>query len=511
MDYATGGRRLPENYLTATTPAIGRLLAVRHETDGPDDAAIHAIHRGPSGYIPLAVKEHGREWRELGAVAVGQPFLPGLLAALAEDGYFGLNTSFRTGHRFTTQQRWTPIAGMAPAEERKTVSVRQQVNPVTGLPWQQHDSSTLRWLNVAYADLDCYKRGLSVGEAVGAIVDMQDRGIIPPATMLARSGRGVWAFWFLLDARNPAHGATIIHKQEHRPDTPQRASALAVRLYARIQRAIVSKLAHLGADLGAVDGPRYAPMPGTTKSNGDARVLYWTQATANGVPAYTLRTLAEGLDLELQAREHPIVEAAFAVDSTKNATKAAAGAKGWQQRWRYALQDMEVLIQLRGGTFNAPNVSRNTAALYYALTLTKLGMSAHDVDARVSALGHQSGLSPDEITAALGQARKRGQGKHLSSARVFQDLHVSDVERSYLRDRTPPAATQQAADIHERRIAIMAVVAENGGRVPSVRDMAAQLQALGVPCGNHTTVWRDYRALGYVTAGRAGRPARLPL
>ena len=94
---------------------------------------------------------------------------------------------------------------------------------------------------------------------------------------------------------------------------------------------------------------------------------------------------------------------------------------------------------------------------------------------------------------------------------MLQDLRVSDVERSYLRDRTPPAATQQAADIHERRIAIMAVVAENGGRVPSVRDMAAQLQALGVPCGNHTTVWRDYRALGYVTAGRAGRPARLPL
>jgi hypothetical protein len=457
------------------------------------------------------VKEDGREWRELGAVAVGQPFLPGILAALAEDGYFGLNTSFRTGHRFTTQQRWTPIPGMAPAEELKTKSVRQQANPVTGLPWQHHDNASLRWLTVAYADLDCYKLGLDVGAALGAVVTLQERGELPPATMFARSGRGLWAFWFLLDSRNPAHGATIIHKQEHRPDTPQRASAQAVRLYARIQRAIVSKLAHLGADLGAVDGARYAPMPGTVKSASGNRVLYWPQVTAHGVRAYTLRALAEGLGLELQEREHPVVAAAFAVDSTKDATKAAAGTKGWEKRWQYGLQDLEILLQLRGGTFNAPNVSRNVAALYYALTLTKLGMAAHDVDARVSALGHRSGLSPDEITAALRQARKRGQGKHLSSVRVFQDLHVTDVERSYLRDRTPPAATQQAADIHERRTAIMEVVAENGGRVPSVRLMAEHLQAAGVPCGNHTTVWRDYRALGLQPSGRAGRPPKLPL
>ncbi len=510
MNDATSGR-LTEKYLDAATPAIGRLLAAPHDADGPGDAAIHAIHRGPSGYIPLAVKEDGREWRELGAVAVGQPFLPGLLAALAEDGYFGLNTSFRTGHRFTTQQRWTPIPGMAPAEERKTVSVRQQTNPVTGLPWQQHDGASLRWLNVAYADLDCYKLGLDVGAALGAVVTLQERGEIPPATMFARSGRGLWAFWFLLDSRNPAHGATIIHKQEHRPDTPQRASLQAVRLYARIQRAIVSKLAHLGADLGAVDGPRYAPMPGTVKSTSGNRVLYWTQATAHGLPAYTLRALAEGLGLELQEREHPVVAAAFAGDSTKDATKAAAGKRGWQQRWRYGLHDMEVLLQLRGGTFNAPNVSRNVAALYYALTLTKLGMSAHDVDARVSALGHRSGLSPDEITAALRQARKRGQGKHLSSRRVFQDLRVTDVERTYLRDRTPPAATGNNADVDTRRAAIVDVINDNGGRVPSVRLMAAHLQAAGVPCGNHTTVWRDYRALGLKPSGRAGRPQKLPL
>ena len=510
MDEATG-RSVSANYLSPATLAVDRLLRVAaHDADGPDDAALHAIHRGPSGYIPLAVKENGREWRELGAVAIGQPFLPHILNALAHDGYFGLNTSYRTGHRFTTQNRWTPIPGMSPGEEQKSVSVRQPTNPVTGLPWQKHETSTLRWLNVAYADLDCYKLGLDVGAALGAIVTLQDRGEIPPATLFARSGRGLWAFWFLLDTRNPTSGEAVIYGQRHEPHTPQRASLRALALYARVQRAITDKLAHLGADLSAAGAPRYAPMPGTQKTTGADRVLYWAQATAHGVPAYTLNVLAEQLGLELRTREHPIVEAALSIEPDEK--KATAGRKGWKQRWAYALGDFEILRRLRGGTFNAPNVSRNVAALYYAIVLTRAGMKPHDVDERIGQLGHLSGLEPHEIAGALRQARKRGQGNHLlSSARWLTDLHVTASERTYLRDRTPPAATADDADVSTRRAAIMAVIADNGGRVPSVRLMAAHLQAAGVRCGNHSTVWRDYRALGLQPTGRAGRPPKLPL
>jgi len=515
MDDATPERTLPENYLSPATLAVDRLLRLSaHGGDGPDDAIIHAIHRGPSGsgYIPLAVKDDGREWRELGAMQIGQPFLPGLLAALAHNGYFGLNSSFTTGRRFTTQERWTPIPGMSPAEELKPVVMRKP-NP-HGLPWAQHETKTLRWLNVAYADLDCYKLGLDVGQALGAIVSLQDRGEIPPATLFARSGRGLWAFWFLLDTRNPKSGTEVVYGQPHDSATPQRASTRAVALYARVQRAIVNKLAHLGADLGASDSPRFAPMPGTLKTTGADRVLYWAQATAHGIPAYTLNALAEQLGLELRAREHPVIESALTLPDadagTKDATKAAAGRKGWRKRWLYALADLEILLRLRGGTFNAPHVSRNRAAFYYALTLTKSGMTPHDVDGRVSDLGARSGLEPHAITAALRQARKRGEGKHLSSARVQLELHVTDTERTYLRSRTAPAATHHDADISARRDAILATIADNGGRVPSVRQMTQHLQAHGVR-GSHGTIHNDYKALGLKLVGRAGRPPKLPI
>ena len=533
LDDATG-RSVSAHPLTTATHAI----VPAHDDDGPHDAVLHAIHRGPSGYIPLAVKDGGREWRELGAVAVGQPFLPHVLQALARDGYFGVNTSYRTGQRLVQRERWTPIAGMQPImgrgeglakalkqarrwhkdeglagpEELTLVWERQTENPDTGLPWQKHDSHTLRWLNAAYVDIDCYTKGLDVGAALGAIISLQDAGKIPPASMFIRSGRGLWALWLLQDVKNPANGAAVIHGQRHEPQTPQRASARALALYGRVQHAIVERLAHLGADLCGVDGPRYAPMPGTIKTTGTDRVMYWAQATAAGVrPVYTLTALAEQLGLELRTREHPIVEAAISAEP--NETKAAAGRKGWKQRWLYALADLEMLLRLRGGTFNAPAVSRNVAAFLYAVILTRCGMKPADVDARVTALGQRSGLEPHETLAALRQARKKQPGRNhlLSSARWLTDLRVTDNERTYLRDRTPPAATGNNADVGTRRAAILEVIAGNGGRVPSVRLMAAHLQAAGVPCGNHTTVWRDYQALGLQPSGRAGRPQKLPL
>lgn len=511
MDENATRRSVGQLHLTPATPALSRLLAA-HGADGPDDAPVQAIHRGPDGYIPLAVKENGREWRELGAVKIGQPFLPGLLAQLSRDGYFGLNSSFTTGARYATKERWVPIPGMAPAEERKAVKVRQSTNPATGLPWQRHETRTLRWLNVAYADLDCYKLGIDVGAAIGALINLQDEGVLPPATLLARSGRGLWAFWFLLDGKNPTEGETFIHGAAHRPETPARATRRALALYARVQRAIAEKLMHLGADLGAVDGPRYAPMPGTEKTGGADRVRYWVQGTDNGVPAYTLPHLADRLGLELRKREHPVIEAALSVepdDAPRDAVKAAAGRKGWKQRWLYAVADLEILMKLRGGTFMAPDVSRNVAAFYYAIALTRAGMNPEDVERRIEALGHRCGLEPHEIGAAVAQARKR-KGIHLSTRRLLADLRVTDVERGYLRPRQVADATHPAA-IGARRQAIIDAITDNGGRVPSVRQMAALLQAEGVPCGSSGTVWRDYRALGLKPASKAGRPAKLPL
>lgn len=505
------------NQVTTVAPAVQALTAFStHGQDGPTELPIFAIHRGPSGYIPLAVKKDGRDWQELGAIQIGQPFLPSLLAQLAADGYFALNTSFSTRPRFIPSQRetWQPIPGEPQGEQLVTTTRTRtsRINPRTKLAWANHDSESLRWLNVAYADLDCYKRGLSVGDALGAIVNMQDAGVIPPASMFLRSGRGLWALWFLLDGLNPASGEKIVHGQRHQPWTPARVTGRSVALYAKVQNAIAQKLSHLGADLAALDSSRFVPVPGTQKTNGADRVLYWLQSTASGPAAYTLPQLATALQVELQAREHPVIEAALKAEPSdvKNPNRQAAGRKGWKVRWENTVRDLEILKRLREGRWDG---SRNLFAFYYAAACYRASMPKADVEARIYTFAARVNLTNPEANHALKQAFKKARYTHTRRETYLEALGVTPAERWHLDiGRKPePAPTAGKASVQGRRDAILDVIAANGGKVPSVRTMQRLLAEQGIPCGNHTTVHRDYLALGLQLTAKAGRPPKLPL
>jgi hypothetical protein len=480
--------------------------------------------------IPLARKEDGVVWQELGALAVGQPILPELIPALLRDAYFAINTSYgQPAPRKTPRQRtvWEPIRGEQPGAEQqvtRTSFTLHHTHTATGLPFVRHAADTLRWLNAAYVDLDCYKLGLSVGDALGALVNLQDAGEIPPATMFARSGRGLWAFWFLVDAQNPKSGIRAVHGQTHEPLTSQRATDRALRLYARVQKALVTKLASLGADLGAVDGPRYAPVPGTRKTSGREPVLYWIQATEDGVPYFTLQSLAEGLGIPLTFRENPIIEAAFPsrpLDAPKNPRKQAAAAAGWRGRWLNVVRDLETLWALRGETYGDVE-SRHMAALYHAVALVRAGMDGREVNARVTryweasrTLRPQDPLSPHDLQSILKSARKKRRYTHLRRETYLTALRATPAERSYLvsiRPKTSPAPTTTRAHQPARRQAIIeAVTVRFRGTVPSTRVMADYLASIGIPAGSHVTVSRDYAALGYQTQAKPGRPPKLPL
>lgn len=485
--------------------------------DGPTDLPIRAIHRGSSGYIPLVVKKGGIEWQQLGAIQVGQPFLPSLLAQLANDGYFALNTSYGTRPRFTTSQRetWQPIEGQPGAEQLvlTTHTSVSRINRRTKLPWPNHTATTLRWFDVAYVDIDFYKLGLTLGDALGAIVNMQDAGELPPATMFMRSGRGLWLLWFLVDHQNPTSGEKVIHNQTHMPWTSARVTRRTVPLYAKVQNAIVRKLSHLGADLAAVDSARYCPVPGTQKTGAESRVLYWVQSTSTGPALYTLIQLANSLEVELQTREHAVIEAALKAEpeGTKNPKRQAAGVKGWIVRWQNAVYDLEILKRLREGRWDT--ASRNLFAFYYAAACYRAGMPRADVEARIYTFAARVNLTNTEVTHALKQAFKKTRHSHIRRETYLDALGVTPAERYHLDiGRKPePAPTAGKASIQGRRDAILDAIAANRGRVPSVREMAAILADQGVPCGNHSTVWLDYRALGLKPAIKAGRPPKLPL
>jgi hypothetical protein len=63
------------------------------------------------------------------------------------------------------------------------------------LPTQK--TTDLRWFTAAFADCDYYKLDLTLGQAIGWLIDRQEEKKIPPVSMIQRSGRGIWAYWFL--------------------------------------------------------------------------------------------------------------------------------------------------------------------------------------------------------------------------------------------------------------------------------------------------------------------------
>lgn len=519
--------------MSKATLADTRSLYAEQE-QGPSLSVIRLIHRGPDGYAPFAAKQAG-EWRELGALSLSalnggqQALFPELFAALERDGYFGLNSSFRRGRGRVvgTRQEWQPVPPNHPtfgnaafdfpgAQHLVERPVLAHAHPETHLPYAEHSLASLRWLNVAHCDVDCYKAGLSVGDAFGHIVNAQDAGTLPPASLFARSGRGLWAFWLLRDVLNPADGEVELHGARHTAETPQRASARALALYCRVQRAIADRLAHLGADMGALDGARFAPVPGTVKTTTDVRVQYMVNFDADGsVISYTLTTLAQALQLELREREHPVVEAALTTAATgKHAGLSAAGKRGWTALHRYYLRDFEVLLRLRGGGFASGH--RHRGLFLYAVVLKRNGMARFDVDARVLDVARRS--QPDaggeRITDAEARAIVRDAFKSrtipLNAASMFSALEVTDVEASYLQHirRGAPAAPTTTRTTADRLAAIRAIVARLG-TVPSTRTMAAYIKAQGLP-GNFTTISRDYQKLGLQPVRKAGRPKKAP-
>lgn len=512
------------------TGAWASTLKTYGET-GVSDAPIHAIHRGDRGAIPLArKKDKGLTWEPLGALTVGAPLLPELFRLLARDAYFGLNSSYgKPAPKPVERKRslWQPIAGQPHnagarsifgccprGEEQVTVTTRTWTmkHPTTGLPLVEHSNSTLRWLNVAYADLDCYKLNLTVGDALGALVTMQDNGDLPPVSLLARSGRGLWAFWLLRDVLNPDDGERLVHGAMHKPNTPQRATRHALRDYAAVQSAIVRKLEHLGADLGAVDGPRYAPVPGTKKTKaGSSQVLYWIQATDNGIPSYTLPELKAALNVQ-DAPAHPKIDAAFSKAPLD--AQQQHGKRGHRQRWAYVVLELEALFTLRNGYGNA--TSRHQAALWHAAALKRSGIELPEVKHRVREFWQRSRYRRGDVLVnadlddVLKQAaKKQTQFTRLRRETYLRALNVTDAELSYMdaaaNRRTPPPPPA-AARQQQRLDAILQAVNDTfEGKPPSVRAMCEHLSCLGLDSGNHSTVHRDYRHLGIKPAGKPGR------
>ena len=239
------------------------------------------LHRDPGGYIgfvrkpdpaaPPRLDPKGKpyEWEHVAMIRADdlRQTFPALIQYLTQDSYF-------TVHSFYRPQFWR--------------------SKLTGYPDVRRLETNALWLTACYADVDC---GRPESEDPAARMDWlqalvrveaaMESGVIPQASIMARSGRGVYLFWMLRDAKDP-------EKLPH--SWPE-----AIEAYKRVNKALQARLhdqAQLPVDLRAFDVARVLRNPGTLHSKtAGRRATYWLRGDRRGGFVYSLPELATFLDL----------------------------------------------------------------------------------------------------------------------------------------------------------------------------------------------------------------------
>ena len=148
-------------------------------------------------------------------------------------------------------------------------------------------------MNACYLDLDSYE--LTPGQALGRLTQAAGEGIIPSPSVFGLSGRGIWAYWILVDVRD-----SLI---------PQRAFPEKIDLYSHVQRglyeAVMEFEPRLRPDANALDPARVTRVPGSVNTKSGQRVHHFASLDAVGsVSTYDLAQLHGFLGLA-EAQQHP--------------------------------------------------------------------------------------------------------------------------------------------------------------------------------------------------------------
>jgi len=423
------------------------------EPTAPYVRPILEIHRGPDAFVSFHRKCNGK-MDNLGSVLTSEleTMFPQFAAELETDSYFSVNSFYRAGYSGEC------LPGLKPAHRR---------------------GIDARYLNACFVDIDFHDQAspFDFGHQFGQIITLQDKGIIPPASMMMRSGRGLWLYWLLVDSKN----ATL----------PPRAFSEKVLAYNAIEIELIRRT---NGDMAAHDVARITRVPGSINSKvGDAmRVMFWTQRAANGrAYVYTLESLAGFLGIEL-----PLVRRGRRV-SEPRPEASARGLKGWQALWQYRFDDFQTLFKIRGRFSEG---CRNWAAYYYGVILRGCGMTDQAVRRELTRFGSKCSpvLTQDEVHGAVEQSKhNRGQ---VRDSIIAACLKVTPEEAQYIPRWADLSALPEVScsDMNlkplqraDNRRQAMTEILDALGRVPSSRQMAKLLRQRGIQI-SHVQVSRDY-------------------
>ena len=494
------------------------------DTPALDWRPVLEIHRGdPDGYVGyMAKKPDGSGLWPVGAVKVRdvREMLPGVLAHfIGHDGYFTVNSLWKAG----------------------------AVWKKTGLPYLLRRENMLLELAACYADLDV-GRPEEESKHPGAALDWQAaqiealrrqrEGIIPPFSMMACSGRGVYLFWLLRDDREP--------------DKLPRAYPSAIIRYKAVNKALHTRLYGLAPDLNAFDAVRVLKHPGTIATKVMRRVTYslTVQADSGGRLTYSLPELetllhldapAPSLPADVRDKARPQLYTREPYRKTKLPGSRPQNRKAYNRTNELRAQDLETVEAWRGGWLHAGKAypdgfvspGRGLMLRLYAGWLRgsgKDGGAVLDAVRRMAANckppypSDPGDMRLEQIAADTFSPDRRRHVKNVKNSNLTGWLGISDQADPDLLDKLnsilpepvkalrEAAIPRQADYTAERRRAIAHVVELRGGTIPPARKMMTLLAADPFNVVNPATrepwsyeiIRQDYDALGY-PAARPGR------
>jgi len=427
------------------------------KSGGPNVQPIQLIHRGLDSYVSFHRKEEDGAFVNLWSVKAEdlRMMFPQLVNDLLKDSFFSIHSFYRGGF------------GESKLE---------------GLPRAHRQTKDLRYLNACFSDLDAYKEeGIEDGHLIGQIIIYQDHAIIPPASLIVRSGRGVWCLWLLRDPKAS-------------DNLPVRAFPRKLILWNDIQHAIAQRLRNLGAD--ALDAARIMRVPGSIHTGVGRPVAFLIQKDAAGQPyLYTLEEMAKFLDVKVP-EYHPAVKDAL----TDKQKPPGNRWRGYQALYARRVRDFKLLQAKRGGFQEG---CRNRACLLFASFLRKIRMPEPEIREHVLKFAKQCHppLSQAEALAALREAMKPATLSKIKDSTIGAWLRITPEENEQLegtRYLEPEVALERKESrvtrMEGRREAILRI-REELKYTPTVREAAVLLAERGHE-GSYVTVFRDYKALG---------------
>jgi len=457
---------------------------------------ILAVHRQgigePEGFIGFMRKSEDASGLEnIGSFKASElkAYFPQLVEHLLKDSYFTVNSPF----------------GFAPYKTKY------------GFQGVLRKEKHMRYLRSCYVDLDVGRpeskekqKRKTASATIKRIIDLQDKGKIPNASIIARSGRGVYAFWLLHDIESDYRS--------------QRAFPEKITLYKQINSGLQKKFKGYAPDK-VKDASRVLRVPNSIHTGSGRQVTYWIQADQDGQGfVYSLKELAEFLDIPITnsaiPKEIRLVEDPY-IRKIKNRGSAPERKKGFNELQAKRIRDYLRIEQFKGGFKKG---YRRRILTVYTEFLSKVGYSKKDALQLVerSALNCVPSYPSDDTDHTVSKlindvySGTPHNYRNETLCKLFQVTKTEAIEfnlESIIPDdlrkereserKLKPSKREQAR--LERLEAIKKII-EIHGIYTRCRTVTKMLSGMGIKT-NRTTVNKDLTSLG-IELRASGRPKK---